>query len=139
MLWKVDGKEMISPSSYDDEIEDVDNESYTSVVDATLVDNPIAIGMLKLNMGWDYLTEEEAENLMQVTYKNPMMVTVKVPSVPGGILRNAKFRISKRKTKMHKTGKDEDASKSYWQVSFNMMQKELTEQQKEAVKNAQNQ
>lgn len=39
---------------------------------------------------------------------------------------------------MHKTGSDEDTSKSLWQVSFNMMQKELTEQQKQAVKEANN-
>ena len=49
------------------------------------------------------------------------------------MLANAEFRVSKRKTKMHSTGQDEDTSKSYWQVSFNMMQKRSTEQQKQAV------
>lgn len=138
MLWKINNKIMKTPSSYDDDIEDVDNESYTSVEDATLIDNPIAVGMLKCNMSWDYLTEEEAEELLQLTYKNPLIVTIKTPSVPGGILENAKFRISKRKSKMHKTGIDEDTSKSFWQVSFNMMQKELTEMQKQAVREANN-
>ena len=52
------------------------------------------------------------------------------------MLENAKFRVSKRKSKMHKTGDDEDTSKSYWQVSFNMMQKELTDAQKLAVQEA---
>lgn len=37
---------------------------------------------------------------------------------------------------MHLTGEDEDTSKSCWQVSFNMMQKELTEAQKQAVEEA---
>lgn len=137
MLWKVNGKTMKTPSTYDDEIKDLDNNSYTSKTTGTLIDNPVAVGMLKCNMTWDYCTEEEAEELMQVTYKNPIIVTIKAPSVPGGMLENAKFRVSERKSKMHKTGLDEDTSKSYWQVSFNMMQKELTEQQKQAVIQAQ--
>lgn len=136
MLWKVENKLMKSPSTYDDDIEDTDKDSYTSVVDASLIDNPIAVGMLKCNMSWDDLTEAEAEELLQATYKNPMIVTIKCPSVPGGMLENAKFRVSKRKSKMHSTSANEDTSKSYWQVSFNLMQKELTEQQKRAVEEA---
>ena len=54
------------------------------------------------------------------------------------MIENAKFRVSKRKTKMHPTGQDEDTSKSYWQVSFNMVQKELTEEQKRVVEEANN-
>ena len=61
MLWKIGNKVMKSPSSYDDDIEDTDKDSYTSVVDASLIDNPIAVGMLKCNMSWDDLTEAEAE------------------------------------------------------------------------------
>ena len=71
-------------------------------------------------MSWDYLSEEEAEELLQSTYQNPMIVTVKCPSVQGGMLENAKFRVSKRTSEMHKTGNDEDTSKSKWKVSFNL-------------------
>lgn len=141
MLWKLKQangikKIMKTPSTYDDDIEDTDKDSYTSTDDASLIDNPIAVGMLKCNMSWDLLTEEEAEELLQATYKNPMIIDIKAPSVPGGMLLNAEFRCSKRKSKMHKTGLDEDTSKSYWQVSFNLMQKRLTEQQKQAVQEA---
>ncbi len=136
MLWKLNGKLMKTPSTYDDDIEDTDKDSYSSTDDGSLIDNPIAVGMLKCNMSWDFLTEEEAEELLQSTYQNPMIVTIKTPSVPGGMLTNAEFRVSKRKSKMHKTGLDEDTSKSCWQVSFNMMQKKLTQQQKNAVQEA---
>ena len=47
-----------------------------------LIDNPIAVGLLKCNMSWDLLTEKEAEELLQATYQNPMIVTIKAPSVP---------------------------------------------------------
>lgn len=138
MLWKLNGKLMKSPTTYEDDIEDVDKDSYSSVKDATLIDNPIAVGMLKCNMSWDLLEEKEAEELIQATYQNPMIVTIKVPSVPGGMLENAEFRVSKRKSKMHRTGQDEDTSKSLWQVSFNLMQKKLTDAQKQAVQEANN-
>ncbi len=136
MLWKVDGVVQKTPSTYKDNIEDTDNDSYTSVVDGSLIDNPIAVGMLKVDMSWDCLTEEEAEELLQLTYRNPLVATFKCPSVPGGLLENAKFRVSKRTSEMHQTGNDEDTSKSLWKVSFNLMQKELTTAQKNAVEEA---
>ena len=136
MLWKVDGQVQKTPSTYKDNIEDTDNDSYTSIVDGSLIDNPIAVGMLKLEMTWDLLTEEEAEQLLQLTYRNPLIATVKCPSVQGGILEDAKFRVSKRTSEMHMTGNDEDPSKSLWKVSFNLMQKELTAKQKQTVANA---
>lgn len=136
MLWKVDGVIQKTPSTYKDNIEDTDNDSYTSKVTGALIDNPIAVGMLKIDMTWNLLTEEEAEKLLQLTYRNPLIATFKCPSVQGGILENAKFRVSKRTTEMHQTGDDEDPSKSLWKVSFNLMQKELTEQQKQTVINA---
>ena len=52
------------------------------------------------------------------------------------MLENAEFRVSKRKTKMHLTESNEDTSKSLWQVSFNMMQKKLTQAQIKAVQEA---
>lgn len=137
MLWKVNGKTMKTPSTYDDDIEDLDNNSYTSKATGALIDNPVAVGMLKCNMTWDYCTEEEAEELMQATYKNPMNVTLKCPSVKGGIL-TAPFRVSKRNCEMHNTSQDEDTSKSKWKVSFNLMQKSLTDIQKTTVQEAQN-
>lgn len=87
MLWKLNGKLMKTPSTYDDDIEDTDKDSYSSIVDGSLIDNPIAVGMLKCNMSWDDLTEEEAEELLQATYKNPMIVTIKTPSVPRWYVR----------------------------------------------------
>lgn len=92
MLWKLNGKLMKTPSSYDDDIEDTDKDSYSSVIDGSLIDNPIAVGMIKCNMSWDCLTEKEAEELLQATYKNPMIVTIKAPSVPRW--NNRKCKIS---------------------------------------------
>lgn len=125
-----------TPSTYSADIEDVDNDSYTSKKTGALIDTPIAIGMLKLSMAWDLNSEEEAEKLIQKTYKNPMILDVKVPVVNGGFLEGAKFRVSKRKVEMIDTELDTNTSKTRWKCSFNLMQKELTDAQKQAVKNA---
>jgi hypothetical protein len=132
MIWKSDGKLMPSPSTYKDNIEDTDNDSYSSVVDATLNDNRIACGMVKAEFSFDDLTEEEAEMVLQETYKNPMNLTIKSPSVLGGML-TAKFRCSSRSSEMNTTEASEDATKSYWKVSFNVMQKEMTDEQRALV------
>lgn len=136
MLWKHGNEVLQTPSTYSADIVDTDNDSYTSVVDGSLIDNPIAVGMLKLSMSWDLNSEEEAEKLMQITYINPLVLTIKVPVVEGGILQNAKFRVSQRKVEMIDTEKEESTSKTRWKCSFNLMQKELTEAQKQTVEEA---
>ena len=138
MLWREHGKteNLPTPSTYSADIEDTDKDSYSSIVDGSLIDNPIAVGMLKLSMSWDFNTEEEAEQLIQKTYKNPFILDVKVPVVNGGFLENAKFRVSKRKVEMISTEKEKSTSKTKWKTSFNLMQKELTQAQKTAVEGA---
>lgn len=137
MLWKEHGKteNLPTPSSYSADIEDTDNDSYTSKKTGALIDNPIAIGMLKLSMVWDLNSEAEAEALIQKTYKNPLVLDVKVPVINGGFLEEAKFRVSKRKVEMIDTELNTSTSKTRWKCSFNLMQKELTEAQKTAAKN----
>lgn len=138
MLWREHEKteNLPTPSTYSADIEDTDNDSYTSKKTGALIDNPIAVGMLKLSMAWEFNTEEEAENIIQKTYKNPLVLDVKVPVVNGGFLEGAKFRVSKRKVEMIDTELNTSTSKTRWKCSFNLMQKELTEAQKQAVKNA---
>ncbi len=138
MIWREHGSEenLPTPSTYSADIEDTDKDSYSSVVDGSLIDNPIAVGLLKLSMSWDLNSEEESEALMQKTYKNPLILDIKIPVVKGGFLEGAKFRVSKRKTEMIDTEKGTDTSKTRYKCSFNLMQKELTETQKQAVEEA---
>lgn len=138
MLWREHGatENLKTPSTYTADIEDTDNDSYTSKKTGALIDNPIAVGMLKLSMSWDLSSEEEAEEIIQKTYKNPLILDVKVPVVEGGFLEGAKFRVSKRKVDMIKTEKGITTDKTMWKCSFNLMQKKLTEAQKTAVKEA---
>lgn len=138
MIWREHGatENLKTPSTYSADIEDTDNDSYTSKKTGALIDNPIAVGLLKLSMSWNLSSEEEAEDLIQKTYKNPLILDIKVPVVKGGFLEGAKFRVSKRKVETIKTEKDITTDKTMWKCSFNLMQKELTEAQETAVKEA---
>ena len=138
MLWREHGSTeyLPTPSTYSADIEDTDKDSYSSVIDGSLIDNPIAVGMLKLSMAWDFNSEEEAETLIQKTYINPLILDVKVPVVKGGFLEGAKFRVSKRKVEMIDTEQGTATSKTRWKCSFNLMQKELTDAQKQEVEEA---
>lgn len=138
MLWREHGstENLPTPSTYSADIEDLDNDSYTSKKTGELIDNPVAVGMLKLAMSWDFKTEKEAEDLMQTTYKNPLILDVKVPVIKGGFIQGAKFRVSKRKVEMIDTEKGIATDKTRWKCSFNLMQKGLTEAQIQAVKEA---
>lgn len=138
MVWKEHGKteNLPTPSTYSADVEDTDKDSYSSAVDGSLIDNPIAVGLLKLSMSWDLNSEQEAENLIQKTYKNPWSLDIKVPVVKGGFLEGAKFRVSKRKVEMIDTELNTNTSKTRWKCSFNLMQKELTQAQKTAVEGA---
>ena len=138
MLWREHGSKenLPTPSTYSADIEDTDNDSYTSKKTGAIIDNPIAVGMLKLSMSWDLNSEDESEKLIKKTYKNPFILDVKVPVVNGGFLEGAKFRVSKRKGEMIDTELNTNTSKTRWKCSFNLMQKELTETQKQASKNA---
>lgn len=130
MIWKLNGNVMKTPTTYKDNIEDLESDSYTSKITGALIDNVIAKGLIKAEFSWDYLTETEAEEILQATYQNPMLITLKCPSVNGGIL-TAPFRCSKRTSEMIDTEQSEDASKSHWKVSFGIVQKSIVDIQKD--------
>ena len=122
MVWKSDGKEQKSPSSFKINIEDIDVDSYRSTVNASLIDKVLATGLVKASFTFDKCSEEEAEQLMAETWKNPMNLDIKCPILNGAIL-SAKFRCSKRECEMISTDDDENSKNTRWKVSFSVTQK----------------
>ena len=108
MVWKCKGETQKSPSSFKLDIEDLDLNSYRSTVNASLIDKTLAKGMVKISFGFDYLTEEEAEEIMALTWINPMPLTI---------------RCAKRSCEMILTDDKEQSDKTRWKVSFTCSQK----------------
>lgn len=122
MVLKFDGDKMKSPSSFSISIEDIDLDSYRSTVTAELIDKTLAKGMLGLTVGYDYLTEAEAEDIMAKTWVNPMPLTIKCP-ILGGKTITANFRCAKRSCEMIQTDETEQSENTRWKVSFTASQK----------------
>ena len=72
MVWRSDGEVQKSPSSFKLDIEDIDCDSYRSPVTASLIDRVLAKGLVKASFSYDLCSEEEAEQIMAETFKNPM-------------------------------------------------------------------
>jgi len=122
MVWKSDGEIQKSPTGFSLDIEDLDLDSYRSTVNASLIDKLLAKGLVKASFTFAYCTEEEAEHLMNETFKNPMNLDIKCPILGGKIL-TAQFRCAKRKCEMISTEKAEDTNETKWKISFSVSQK----------------
>lgn len=123
MVWKCNGETQKSPSSFKLNIDDIDVDSYRSTSNASLIDKTLAKGMIKCSFSFDYLTEEEAEHLMSLTWNNPMRLTIKCP-ILGGRLLEANFRCAKRSVDMISTDEEEQSEKTKWKVTFTCSQKQ---------------
>ncbi len=122
MVWKCSGVTQKSPSSFDIDIDDLDVNSHRSPVNASLIDKTLAKGLVKASFSFKYLTEEEAEELIALTWQNPMKLEIKCP-ILGGKTLTADFRCAKRKCKMISTDEVEQSEKTKWEVSFSVSQK----------------
>lgn len=122
MVWKFNGEVQKSPSSFQINIDDIDIDSYRSTINASLIDKTLAKGMIKCSFSFDYLTEEEAEHLMALTFINPMPLEIKCP-ILGGKTLVADFRCAKRSCTMISTDEEEQSEKTKWKVSFTCSQK----------------
>lgn len=122
MVWKCNGVVQKSPSSFKLNLDDIDLDSYRSTVNASLIDKTLAKGMVKCSFSFDYLTEQEAEQLMALTWENPMQLEIKCP-ILGGKTLSANFRCAKRSVDMISTDEVEQSTKTKWKVSFTCSQK----------------
>lgn len=128
MVMKCNGRLMKSPSSFKLQIDDQDLDSFRSTDTAELIDKTLAKGLIGLSVSWTFLTEEEAEEIMQQTWDNPMVLTIKCP-ILGKKTLTANFRCAKRTCEMISTEDEEESTETKWKVSFTASQKNKVEGQ----------
>lgn len=116
--WKIGNKTMKNPSTYKVSLEDLDNDSYRSKVTGKLIDTVVAKKMHKISLSYNYLTEQEAEEIIAAINPNPITVTMKSPYFASGTI-TAQFRVSKMDISMFK-----DNDETEWaELSFSLVQK----------------
>lgn len=83
MLWqaKVNGSyiNMITPSEYKIEWEDLDNNSYRSITTGNLIRNRISSKWFKGSFTFNYITEAQLENILPIINQYPLYVKIKSP------------------------------------------------------------
>lgn len=111
---------MPTPSSYKIDWEDLDNDSYREINEGNLIDEVISQSWSKLYFSYNYLTEEQIENLLPNLKQNPLYVRAKNP-VFGTEYVEFEMRCSKKSAEMLETGD--------YLLSFNLVQKKKVDGQ----------
>lgn len=114
--WYIDGQEMIQPTEYEIEIEDLDNQSYRSITTGNLIDNVISKNWSKCKFKFEAISKEKAFNLIQKCSKNPINAKIENPIYASGFVE-AKFRCSK------KSIKKVQSKNALYDVTLNLVQK----------------
>lgn len=70
VIWYVNGVEMPTPSGVKYDFEDLDNQSYRSVVDGSLIRDRIAPEFIKIQLSYKYLTPSMAKRVRDAIKTN---------------------------------------------------------------------
>lgn len=121
LIWKVkiDGiyTDMKTPSTYKIDYEDLDKDSYRSIVTGNLIDNVISKKWSKIAMSYNYLTAEEVNTIINAINQNPIIMQATNPlySANNTPIKEMEMRCSKVNIEMNE-------NKAYT-MSFNLVQK----------------
>ena len=108
--------EMLQPSDFEIEVEDLDANSYRSITTGNLIDTVVSKNWSKCKFKFDNLSLEQANNLISKCSVNPIYAKIENPIYSSGFLE-AQFRCSKKSISKVKT-----ANQRY-SISLNLVQK----------------
>ena len=103
-----------SPSTYGGDVEDLDNNSYRSIVSGDLNDTVVSKAWSKLKFSYKFLTKSEINSLLALLKNNPIYVRAEDPAL-GTEIVEMQMRCSKKSWEMLETGD--------YTLSFNLVQK----------------
>ena len=91
---------MKTPSSYSIDWEDLDSNSYRSIATGNLNRNIIGKKWLKASFSFNYLTESELENILNIINAYPLYVKIKSPLFGANGVLECEAYVSKISVKM---------------------------------------
>lgn len=109
---------MLQPTDYEIEVEDLDANTYRSVVTGDMIDSVVSINWSKCKFKFEGLTLQQANNLIQKCSANPIYAKIENPVWSSGFLE-AQFRCSKKSIKKMQTR----TTYALYEVSLNLVQK----------------
>ena len=116
--------DMITPSTYSIEWEDIDNNSYRSVINGNLIRSRLASKLYKGSLSFNYVTNSDLENLMTVINQNPLYVKVKSPIFGTNGWVELECYVSKAKVEMLRNDptSGSNTNNQWGNLSFNIIQ-----------------
>lgn len=113
--------DMKTPSSYKIDYEDLDSNSYRSVVNGNLVRRRLSSKWFKGSFSYSYITQEEAEQILDMINTYPLYVRIKSPLFGSNGIVEFQAYVSKVSIEMLKN--DTTNNHAQWvNLSFNVVQ-----------------
>lgn len=129
---------MPTPSSFKQDWEDLDNNSYRSINSGNLIDTVISYKWLKCAFVYECISRETRLTILRaISKRNPILVRIEDDAITLNISEKAdlKMRCSKISSEMLNTTPDENGDKDY-SLSFNLVQKLMITGQKDLTTGA---
>lgn len=126
MLWqvKINGNyvDMKTPSSYKIDYEDLDSNSYRSIINGNLIRKRLTSKWFKGAFSFNYIEEAELETILSAINQNPLQVKIKSPMFGTSGVIEIECYVSKVSVEMLRNNPDQ-INKSEWvNLSFNIIQ-----------------
>lgn len=126
MLWQVKNssgvyQDMITPSSYKIDYEDLDSNSYRSITNGNLIRKRLTSKWFKGNFSFNYITQDELENILPLINQYPLYVKIKSPMFGKNGVIEIQAYVSKVSVEMLRN--DTRNNDNQWvSLSFNIIQ-----------------
>lgn len=128
MLWqvKVNGSyvDMLTPSTYKIDWEDLDSNSYRSITTGNLIRNRLSSKWFKGSFTYNYISEADLETILPRINQNPLYVKIKSPLFGTNGWLEIECYVSKVSVEMVKNDPTSGsvANNQWVKLSFNIIQ-----------------
>ena len=134
MLWEAKGSkggvytQMKTPSSYKIDYEDLDSNSYRSITNGNLIRSRLSSKWFKGAFSFNYLTQSEVEQILNMINNDPLYVRIKSPMF--GSSGYAEFEAYVSKVSVEMLRNNNNYSNTEWvNLSFNLIQSKVVDGQ----------
>lgn len=127
MLWQAKTtssgsyQDMLTPSSYKINYEDLDSNSYRSITNGNLIRSRLTSKWFKGSFEYNYITQSDLQNILSIINANPLYVKIKSPLFGTNGVIEFEAYVSKVSVEMLKN--NPNGTNGEWvNLSFNIVQ-----------------
>lgn len=128
MLWQCKKKttdeyvDMKTPSSYKVSYEDLDSKTYRSITNGNMIRRRVSSKWFKGSFTFNYITQSEAEEILDMINSNPLYVRIKSPMFGTNGIVEFEAYVSKVSMEMIRNDKTNNNTNEWVDLTFNIVQ-----------------